>query len=368
MTKIVISGTGVFTPPHVITNEELVASFNTYVAKEHASCNPNTKLEESSADFIQKASGIEQRYVMDKDGILDPSRMRPHFEPRPDEEQSIQVEMSLAATKEALAAAGREGKDVDATLVACSNHQRAYPAIAVELQAALASPGFAYDMNVACSSATFGIAQGAALISSGAAKRVAVVSPEICSGHLNFRDRDSHFIFGDACTAVILEEADTAQGKETYEVIGSKLSTVYSNNIRNNRGFLTRCEDRPEGDPTLLFYQEGRKVFKEVTTLVSELIAEHLNEHSLDTKDLKCMWLHQANASMNALIAKRLLGREATETEAPCILDKYANTSSAGSIIAFHQKRGHLKAGDLGVICSFGAGYSIGSVLVRKLT
>ena len=69
---------------------------------------------------------------------------------------------------------------------------------------------------------------------------------------------------------------------------------------------------------------------------------------------------------MNTLIAKRLLGREAKELEAPCILDKYANTSSAGSIIAFHQHRDHLKSGDVGVICSFGAGYSIGSVLIRK--
>lgn len=366
MSNVVISGTGVFTPPNVISNEELVDSFNRYVAGEVVGCNPNTTLAESSAEFIVKASGIRQRYVMDREGILDIERMRPHFRPRSDNEHSIQVEMSLSACREALESARLGGSDVDAILVACSNHQRPYPAIAVELQEALGSKGFSYDMNVACSSATFGIAQAAALIRSGMCRRVLVVSPEICTGHLNFRDRDSHFIFGDACTAVLLESADETKSSNVWEVLDTKLSTKFSNNIRNNRGFLSRCEDRPDGDPTLLFYQEGRKVFKEVTLLVSALLSEHLKENGLTPEDVKCLWLHQANAAMNTLIAKKLLGREPDEREAPTILDNYANTSSAGSVIAFHQHQNHLAAGDIGVICSFGAGYSIGSVLVKK--
>lgn len=365
--EIVISGTGVFTPPHTITNEELVASFNAYVAHEKASCNPNSTLEESSAEFIVKASGIQKRFVMDKAGVLDIERMKPRLQVRSDDQLSIQAEMSVESASQALEAAKVKADQVDAVLCACSNYQRPYPAIAVEVQQALGCGGFGYDMNVACSSATFGIAQGVALLRSGSARKVLVVSPEICTGHLNFRDRDSHFIFGDACTAVLLEPQEQAHSEDAYQVVDTRLSTHFSNNIRNNRGFLTRCEDRPDQDPALLFYQEGRKVFKEVTTLVSTLLEEHLAENQLDPHDLKCLWLHQANAHMNTLIAKRLLGREASAQEAPCILDTYANTSSAGSIIAFHHHRDHLKRGDLGVICSFGAGYSIGNVLVRKL-
>ena len=78
------------------------------------------------------------------------------------------------------------------------------------------------------------------------------------------------------------------------------------------------------------------------------------------------MWLHQANLNMNQLIAKRVLGREARAEEAPVILDEYANTSSAGSIIAFHKTRDQLTSGDMGVICSFGAGYSVGNIILRK--
>lgn len=367
MSEIVLSGTGLFTPPESISNAELVESFNTYVATVNAARPEQAQLPPSSAEFITKASGIGSRYVMDKAGILDPTRMRPHFEPRGDEELSLQAEMGLHAAREALSNARVEPHEVDAVLVACSNFQRAYPALAVELQQQLGAGGFAYDMNVACSSATFGLAQAASLVASGAAHRVLVVSPEICTAHLNFRDRDSHFIFGDACTAMVVEARQGCRSEQPFKLLGCKLGTKFSNNIRNNRGFLTRCEDRADDDPALLFYQEGRKVFKDVTLLVTAHLEAHLQERELDPQTITSYWLHQANASMNQLIAKKLLGREATAQEAPLILDRYANTSSAGSVIAFHQHHDHLSPGEHGVLCSFGAGYSIGSVVLEKL-
>jgi beta-ketodecanoyl-[acyl-carrier-protein] synthase len=70
---------------------------------------------------------------------------------------------------------------------------------------------------------------------------------------------------------------------------------------------------------------------------------------------------------MNQLIAKGVLGRVADDDMAPVVLDEFANTSSAGSVIAFHRHRADLHAGDVGVICSFGAGYSVGSLVVEKL-
>ena len=70
---------------------------------------------------------------------------------------------------------------------------------------------------------------------------------------------------------------------------------------------------------------------------------------------------------MNQLISKKVMGRDVAEDESPVILDEFANTSSAGSIIAFHRYQNDLQQGDLGIICSFGAGYSIGSIIVKKL-
>ncbi len=221
-------------------------------------------------------------------------------------------------------------------------------------------------MNVACSSATFAIDMATNAIRAGSLERVLVVNPEICSAHLNFRDRDSHFIFGDACTAILLEADHLAQDREHFTVLGTRLVTQFSNAIRNNFGFLNRLADESAQTLDKLFVQEGRKVFKEVCPMVASLILDHLESQALTGDSVKKLWLHQANRHMNDLIAQRVLGREASETEAPVILDRYANTSSAGSIIAFHLHRDDLQEGDVGVVCSFGAGYSAGSVILRK--
>jgi beta-ketodecanoyl-[acyl-carrier-protein] synthase len=292
--------------------------------------------------------------------------MRPRIPERPNDTLSVQAEMGVAAARQALDTAGIRAEQLDLVIVACSNLQRPYPAVAVELQAALGAGGYAFDMNVACSSATFAIDMATNAIRAGSLERVLVVNPEICSAHLNFRDRNSHFIFGDACTAIVLEADHLAQDREHFTVLGTRLVTQFSNAIRNNFGFLNRLADESAQTLDKLFVQEGRKVFKEVCPMVASLILDHLESQSLTGDSVKKLWLHQANRHMNDLIAQRVLGREASETEAPVILDRYANTSSAGSIIAFHLHRDDLQEGDVGVVCSFGAGYSAGSVILRK--
>ena len=368
----VISATGLFTPEDSISNEELVASFNAYVDlanRENAEAIAAGEMEElqpSSVEFIEKASGIKSRFVLSKDPILDPEIMCPRLPERPNEEISVLAEIGVKAAKQALERAGRKPEDVDAVLCACSNLQRAYPAIAVEIQDALGmQDGFGFDMNVACSSATFGIQTAADYIRSGSARSVLVINPEICSGHLNWRDRDSHFIFGDVATAILIEAKDIAPAQH-WEIVGTKLKTQFSNNIRNNFGFLNRAHPESRDDRDKLFVQEGRKVFKEVVPMVATMINEQIERLGLETTELRRLWLHQANAGMNRLIAQRVLGHEASDDESPTVLDTYANTSSAGSIIAFHKHSDDLEEGDLGLICSFGAGYSAGTVFVRK--
>ena len=221
-------------------------------------------------------------------------------------------------------------------------------------------------MNVACSSATFGIQTAADYIRAGNAKSVLVVSPEITSGHLNWRDRDSHFIFGDVATAVLVEDTGIAPASH-WDILGTRLKTVFSNNIRNNFGFLNRATPDDTNEADKLFVQEGRKVFKEVVPMVAEMIVAEAERLDIDPQGLRRLWLHQANAGMNRLIAQRVLGHEASEDESPTVLDTYGNTSSAGSIIAFHLNNDDLESGDSGLICSFGAGYSAGTVFVRKV-
>lgn len=370
--SIVITGTGLFTPPHSISNAELAASLTIAVNRwneEHAEqiaagvLEPRTLPDE---EFIERASGIRSRFVMEKQGVLDPDRLRPHLPTRGEDEPSVQVEMALPAVHQALQQAGRRPDEVDCVIVGASNIQRAYPAVAIELQHALGARGWGYDMNVACSSATFSMQAAADALRNGSANCAVVVHPEITSAHNNFALRDHHFIFGDACTAVVLERSADAVGAEQWEVLGLKLSTQFSNAIRNDFGFLNPCEDDVRDPFELVFRQQGQRVFKDVVPMVVQHIDEQLRAVGLGAHEVRRFWLHQANLKMNQLIAKQLLGRVPDATEAPVILDTYANTSSAGCVIAFHLHRDDMQSGDLGVLCSFGAGYSIGSFVIRK--
>ena len=367
-----ITGTGVFTPEQSISNAELVVAFNAYADLFNAenadaiAAGDITAKAHSSEEFILKASGIERRYVMDKSGVLDPAVMHPLLRQRDDDEPSIMAEMGVDAANKALKAAGKTAADVGAVICAASNLERAYPAVAIEIQQLLGVQGFAFDMNVACSSATFGIQAAADMVRSGSIKSALVVNPEICSAHLEWRDRDCHFIFGDVATATLIERAEDATGP-CFEIKSTRCATAFSNNIRNNNGYLRRS--RPDGVADrrdMQFMQNGRKVFKEVLPMVSQHIASHMADEQIQADQLKRLWLHQANKSMNDFIGKKVLGRTPNPGEQPNILQDYANTSSAGSIIAFSQNSDDMTAGDLGLICSFGAGYSVGSVILER--
>jgi beta-ketodecanoyl-[acyl-carrier-protein] synthase len=370
-TRAVIAATGLFTPEQSISNAELVAAYNAWAQRWNAANADAITAGEaeaktpSSVEFIEKASGIKRRFVMDKAGVIDPERMAPNLPERSNDELSVLAEMAVKAARQAIEAWGKPVSEIGAVLCAASNMQRPYPAMAIEVQQALGIDGFAFDMNVACSSATFGIKTAADFIASGSVKAVLMVNPEICSAHLNFTDRDSHFIFGDVATAVIVEAEDQA-GPGGWTVLGTRLKTVFSNNIRNNFGFLNNAAPEGIGAPDKLFVQQGRKVFKDVVPMVAEMIVDHARDLDIEAPSLKRLWLHQANINMNELIGKKVLGREPTRQENVIILDDYANTSSAGSIIAFHLHQDGFAPGDKGLICSFGAGYSAGTVFVEK--
>jgi beta-ketodecanoyl-[acyl-carrier-protein] synthase len=368
----VISGVGLWTPAHTVTNDELVASYNAYADQYNArydseiAAGTRTAKPHSSSEFIEKASGIKSRFAYVKDGILDLDAMAPRIPPRRDDELSHQAEIALNAARPALAAANKSGPDVDLVIVACAYTERAYPAIAIEVQDALGAVGSAFDMLVACSSATFAIQRARDAVLAGSARCVLVVNPELTSPQVNYCDRDSHFIFGDVATATVIEHEDTCTSRHSFRILGSRAVTSFSNNIRSNFGYLARAEGGDPFSDARLFHQNGRSVFKEVCPLAAAHLESQVTAHGIPVAAVRRWWLHQANINMNQLIVRRLLGRDATSDEAPTELDTYANTASAGSIIAFARHHEDLTAGDYGVICSFGAGYSIGSLLVQK--
>ncbi|NQY49428.1 MAG: beta-ketoacyl-ACP synthase III [Colwellia sp.] len=373
MMAVVISGTGLYTPSQSISNDELVHCFNQYVEKFNLTHSQEieegkvTALSPSDSSFIEKASGIKSRYVMAKEDILNVDVMAPRFTERSNDELSMQAEMGVAAAKEAMLAANKTPADIDLIIVACAYTQRSYPAMAIEIQNALGCDGWGFDMLVACSAATFGIINAANAIRSGTAKTVLVINPEILSPQINYRDRDSHFIFGDVATASIIEDESTANAEHVFKIVSEKPITRFSNNIRSNIGYMNNCSPDNVDDIDKYFIQQGRKVFKEVLPMVSHLIITEMEKLSLGANDIKRLYLHQANINMNNFIAKKVLGREPLSSEAPIILDEYANTSSAGCIITLHKNKQGLVAGDKSVLCSFGAGYSACCLILEYL-
>jgi beta-ketodecanoyl-[acyl-carrier-protein] synthase len=351
----------------------LVDSYNQYATRynaDNAAAIDSGEISEkplSSVAFIEKASGIKRRYAYVKDGILDIDRMGPRISRRDDDALSHQAEMALNAAKIAMTNAGVTAADIDMVIVSCAYTQRSYPAIAIEVQQQLGISGSGFDMLVACSAATFGLHRARDAIVGGSSKGVLVINPELTSPQVNYCDRDSHFIFGDVATALVLQGEQAASSAHAYRILSTRALTLFSNNIRSNFGYVARAEG---GDPFAddrLFHQNGRKVFKEVCPLVVEHLTQQIDAAGLQIADIRRWWLHQANINMNQLISRRLLGGDPTQDLAPIVLDEYANTASAGSIIALALNHEDLVAGDRGVICSFGGGYSIGSLVVEKL-
>ena len=206
---------------------------------------------------------------------------------------------------------------------------RPYPALSIELQHYLGAGGMAFDMNVACSSATFGIKTAADMLA--AARR----SWRWWSIRRSARGTSTLEIEIVTLSSVTPAPPYCWSGQKIARsrplaAGGEALVTQYSNNIRNNFGFLNRFSPRTRYGDDKLFRQQGRKVFKEVLPLVCDQIAAQLEEQGWAADDLSRLWLHQANLTMNQFIGRKLLGHDASQQEAPVILDRYGNTSSAG--------------------------------------
>ena len=280
MHNIYIAGTGIWHPKEKISNDEMVNSYNSYVEKfnkdnvsdiENGLVQP---MELSSAEFIEKASGIKSRYVLDKEGILDINRMMPRVENEHQDRLSIHAKVGIKAALKAIEEAKVTANQIDAVIVGTSHAPRNYPAIAIEIQNELGIEGYAYDMLVGCSSTTFAINNAISDISSGLAETILVINPELNTPHVNFAHRDKHFIFGDGCAASIIQK-DSISNK-AFKIIDRKLHTQFSNNIRSNFGYLNRSAIDNKNVDDLLFHQNGRGVFKDVCPLVASLISQQL--------------------------------------------------------------------------------------------
>lgn len=361
---VVISGSGFAVPKSKVSNSELTTSFNAYLSKTGGGIKP------SCPKFIEEASGIQNRYVIDKEGILDVQTMHPKLSSSEVGKLSIQAGLALAAAKNALEAAGRSVDEIDGVIVACSSFERCYPAIAIEVQHHLGMKrGWAFDMNVACSSGVFAVHNAFNMIKAGSAKSILVICPELYTANINYKDRRSHFIFGDAASAVLVESEERLNNQAVFQILDTNIQTSYSCNIYNNFGVLNRklISGLSASCANTYFNQDGRRVKEEVTKMVAKHIKSHVKHLSINLDDIKRLWLHQANIHMNKKIASAINSAANDDNFSPVILNDYGNTGAAGIFITFNKYSQDLAVNDIGVLCAFGAGYGVGSVLLQKI-
>ena len=291
MHNIHIAGTGIWFPEQKVTNEEIVNSYNSYVEnfnkinKESIDKGSILPMEYSSAEFIEKASGIKSRYMIDKEGSLDINRMMPRVDNEHPDRLSIHAKAGIEAAKKAMEQAEVSSDQIDAVIVGTSHAPRNYPAIGIEIQNELGISGYAYDILVGCSSTTFAINNAFSDIASGLADTVLVINPEINTPHVNFTHRDKHFIFGDACAATVVQRDSTS--KKAFKILDRKLHTQFSNNIRSNYGYLNRAAMDNKIDEELLFHQNAKGVFKDVCPLVASLITDQLKSNNIEPSDAR---------------------------------------------------------------------------------
>lgn len=295
---------------------------------------------DSSDEWIQQRTGIVTRRRADKDTSL--------------------IDMSLEASKEAIANAGLKPEDIGAIIIATVTFPYPTPSAAAKLAAELGTgPVPAWDISAACAGYCYGIAQADAVVRSGMADNVLVVGAEKLSDWIDPTDRSISFILGDGAGAAVVQSSDTPGISQS--VIGSNPQKW--DTIKMHASFFEYRDDREVGFPTLR--QDGPSVFRWAVYDMVEIAKEALDAAGVQASDLAAFVPHQANMRIIDNLAKQLgvpdsvvIGRDIAEN---------GNTSSASIPLATHRllKENPELSGGLSLQIGFGAGLVYGAQVVQ---
>ncbi|MGL4206299.1 MAG: beta-ketoacyl-ACP synthase III [Aeromonadaceae bacterium] len=369
MYQVVLTGSGLHVPPYEVTNQQLADVYNRYVHQfnqENGSAieaGQIAPLKESSPDFIEELSGIRTRHFLTREGILDPDVMQPMLPATGLSRPSFQLQLAIPAIQQALDEADVAPDEIDALYLASSLCERTFPSVAIELQAFLGAKGMACAVHMAACSALYALQQANLLLQTGAAQRALIVVPEINSAQLDFRDRFSHFLFGDGCAVLLLEREDVAVGKAGFVVRSCRLESHYSTLIHNLNGDLLRTHPESRYLLERLYRQAGPAVGESLLPLVCTHIQQHLEHAGLAVADMTQFWLHQIDRHFQSAIAQTL---GLAPQRLPSLLAQYGNLAAAGAPASFHHFKHILAPGEHGIMAAYGAGYAMGSILLTR--
>jgi 3-oxoacyl-[acyl-carrier-protein] synthase III len=321
-----ISALGTWTPPRLLTNADL------------------EKMVETTDEWITSRVGIKERH------IVEPGMATSH--------------MAVEAAKRCLAERGVDPGEVEVIIVGTVTPDMLFPATACLVQDRLGAKGaWGFDLSAACSSFVYALQMGSKLIESGAHKKVLVIGSDTMSSIIDYTDRATCVLFGDGAGAVLLEPA--AEGELGmidfhHEIDGSGACALYM----PGGGSLHPPSHETIDKKMHFVHQEGQAVYKFAVRKMVEASEAVLKKNGVTGADLGCFIAHQANRRIITGTADRL---GLPEEKVIINIDRFGNTTSATIPLAMETARqeGKLKKGDLILITSVGAGFTVGAALLR---
>ena len=321
-----ISALGTYVPPRLLTNADL------------------EKMVETTDQWIMDRTGIRERHIVDK-GVAT-------------------SDLATEAAKNALKERGLIPADIEAIIVATVTPDMFFPSTACLVQHKLGAKGtWGFDLSAACSAFVYALQTGTQFISTGAHKKVMVIGADVMSSIIDYTDRATCVIFGDGAGAVILEPSeDDSVGILDYihEIDGSGGCSLYM----PGGGSLNPSTHETVDKKMHFVHQDGQAVFKYAVKKMAELCEKILERNGLKGSDIKAFIPHQANKRIITATAERL----DMPIESVIInIDRFGNTTAATIPLAMQTAReeGKLKKGDLVLLASVGAGFTVGAALLR---
>ena len=318
-----ISGVGRFLPEYVLTNKEL------------------EKYVETNDEWIRTRTGISERRIL-KD---------------PDKATSY---MAANAANEALEDAGVSAEEIDAIIVATVTPDYFFPASAALVQKRIgAKNAYGFDLSAACSGFLYALSNGTMMIESGRAKKVLVIGADKMSSIVDFTDRTTCILFGDAAGAVVLEETDKdgiidfvqhTEGDEEcmlYQPAGGSLNPATEETVKNRMHYIR---------------QDGRTVFKRATEGMADVSLEIMERNNLTGDDVAWLVPHQANQRIIDATARRM-GLDSSKVMVN--INKYGNTTAATIPLCLYDWKDQLEDGDNLILSAFGGGLTWGAIYLK---
>ena len=321
-----ISSLGTYVPPRVLTNED----FETMV--------------DTTDEWIVERTGIRTRHVVDKGVALS--------------------DLAAEAAKQCLQRRGISAAEVEVIIVATVTPDMFFPSTACLVQNKIGAAGaWGFDLSAACSGFIYALKVGAKLVESGAHSKVLVIGGDVMSSILDYTDRSTCILFGDGAGAVLLEPA--AEGETGIVDFAHEIDGSGGPSLRMPAGGSLNPASHETVDRKMHFvHQDGQAVYRFAVRKMAEASEKVLNQNGLQGSDLALLIPHQANKRIIQSTAERL---GLPESSVVINIDRYGNTTAGTIPLAMQTavEDGRLKKGDLVLLASVGAGFTVGACLLR---